>query len=218
MAPVEVRLGLIGCGTVGSAFAASFAERRAALEAITSTRLRLTRVAVLRPHLRDPRLAPAPLTDDAASIAADPRIDIVVEASGAPNAADRFARRLRRAGGISAQQRVKAPRSRTNGEKVQVDETEEHDDLSTVANGPEIPGEVRLEVRDRHFAREEEGDRARQKAKHDERSSERLQHTGNPKLREHRRRSVPRPGRIDEKTEELLHPVLHEHQPRHDTQ
>ena len=88
MAPVEVRLGLIGCGTVGSAFAASFAERRAALESITSTRLRLTRVAVLRPHLRDQRLAPAPLTDDAASIAADPRIDIVVEASGAPNAAD----------------------------------------------------------------------------------------------------------------------------------
>ena len=38
MAPVEVRLGLIGCGTVGSAFAASFAERRAALESITSTR------------------------------------------------------------------------------------------------------------------------------------------------------------------------------------
>jgi len=88
MAPVEIRLGLIGCGTVGSAFAASFTERRASLEELTSTRLRLTRVAVLRPHLRDPRLAPAPLTDDAASIAADPEIDLVVEASGAPGAGE----------------------------------------------------------------------------------------------------------------------------------
>ena len=86
MAPVELRLGLIGCGTVGSAFAASFTERRASLEELTSTRLRLTRVAVLRPHLRDPRLAPAPLTDDAAAIAGDPEIDLVVEASGAPDA------------------------------------------------------------------------------------------------------------------------------------
>jgi homoserine dehydrogenase len=86
MAPVELRLGLIGCGTVGSAFAASFTERRASLEELTSTRLRLTRVAVLRPHLRDPRLAPAPLTDDAAAIAADPEIDLVIEASGAPDA------------------------------------------------------------------------------------------------------------------------------------
>ena len=86
MSPVELRLGLIGCGTVGSAFAASFAERRVTLEQITGIRLRIARIAVLRPHLRDPRLAPAPLTDDAAEIAADPAIDIVVEASGAPNA------------------------------------------------------------------------------------------------------------------------------------
>jgi len=86
MAPVELRLGLIGCGTVGSAFATSFTDRRSSLEELTSTQLTLARVAVLRPHLRDPRLAPAPLTDDAASIAADRTIDIVIEASGAPNA------------------------------------------------------------------------------------------------------------------------------------
>lgn len=88
MSPVELRLGLIGCGTVGSAFASSFAERRALLEQLTAARLRLARVAVLRPHLRDPHLAPGALTDDAASVAADPAIDIVVEASGAPNAAE----------------------------------------------------------------------------------------------------------------------------------
>ena len=88
MAPVELRLGLIGCGTVGSAFATSFAERRTSLETLTNVGLRLARIAVLRPHLRDPRLAPAPLTDDAASIAADPTIDIVVEASGSPIAGE----------------------------------------------------------------------------------------------------------------------------------
>jgi homoserine dehydrogenase len=88
VSPVELRLGLIGCGTVGSAFASSFAERRPSFEQLTSARLRLARVAVLRPHLRDPRLAPGPLTDDAAALAADPGIDIVIEASGAPNAAE----------------------------------------------------------------------------------------------------------------------------------
>lgn len=87
MSPVELRIGLIGCGTVGSAFASSFAERRASLEQITGKRLRIARVAVLRPELRDPRHAPAPLTGDAADVAADADVDLVVEASGAPNAA-----------------------------------------------------------------------------------------------------------------------------------
>jgi homoserine dehydrogenase len=86
MSPPVLELGLIGYGTVGSAFAASFAERRAWLEHVTGTRLALARVAVLRPHLRDPRRIGAPLTGDAASLAADPGIDIVIEASGAPNA------------------------------------------------------------------------------------------------------------------------------------
>ena len=86
--PVELRLGLIGHGTVGSAFATSLAERHASVERLTSARLRLVAVAVARPHLRDPRRAPAPLTDDAAALAADPSIDVVVEASGAPNAGE----------------------------------------------------------------------------------------------------------------------------------
>jgi len=87
VSPVELRIGLIGCGTVGSAFAASFAERRASLEQITGKRLRIARIAVQHPHLRDPGLGPAPFTDDATGLAADPSIDILVEASGAPNAA-----------------------------------------------------------------------------------------------------------------------------------
>src|SRR5690242_16973840 len=87
MSPVELRVGLIGCGTVGSAFASSFVERRRWVEHITGSRLRLARIAVLRPHLRRRHEAPAPLTYDAAALAADPAIDIVVEASSAPNAA-----------------------------------------------------------------------------------------------------------------------------------
>lgn len=86
--PVELRVGLIGCGTVGSAFATSFVERHASLEHVTSARLRLAAVAVARPHLRDPRAAPAPIADDAAALAADPSIDILVEASGAPDAGE----------------------------------------------------------------------------------------------------------------------------------
>ena len=86
--PVELRLGLIGHGTVGSAYAASFVERRAVIERATSARLRLASVAVARPHLRDPHSAPAPFTGDAAALAADPSIDILVEASGAPDAGD----------------------------------------------------------------------------------------------------------------------------------
>ena len=88
MAPVELHLGLIGHGTVGSAFAASFVERRALIERVTSARLHLATVAVARPHLRDPRSAVAPFTDDAAAVAADPSIDILVEASGAADAGD----------------------------------------------------------------------------------------------------------------------------------
>ncbi|HEX6049742.1 MAG TPA: homoserine dehydrogenase [Gemmatimonadaceae bacterium] len=84
--PVELRLGLIGYGTVGSAFATSLAERHASVERLTSASLRLAAVAVARPHLRDPRLTPAPLTGDAGALAADPSIDVLVEASGAPGA------------------------------------------------------------------------------------------------------------------------------------
>jgi homoserine dehydrogenase len=96
VSPVELRIGLIGYGTVGSAFASSFAERRSVLEQTSGARLHIARIAILRPHLRDPRLAPAPFTDDAAGIAADPAIDIVVEASGSPNAAQWIRSALRR--------------------------------------------------------------------------------------------------------------------------
>ena len=87
MAPPIVRLGLIGCGTVGSAFAEQLLAREPLLARTLGARLHLARVAV-----RDTRRArPVPrwaLTDDAASIASDPDIDVGIEASGAPRAAE----------------------------------------------------------------------------------------------------------------------------------
>jgi homoserine dehydrogenase len=100
---MAVRIGLIGCGTVGSAFVEALRERAPAIEAHTGARLELAEVAVAHPAapravfdtvrtdgytrvLGDTRLGETRLHGDAAAIAADPSIDIVVEASGAPAA------------------------------------------------------------------------------------------------------------------------------------
>lgn len=87
MAPPIVRLGLIGCGTVGSAFAEQLLAREPLLAQRLGARLHLARVAV-----RDPeRPRPVPrgfVTNDAADIARDPDIDVVVEASGSPLTAE----------------------------------------------------------------------------------------------------------------------------------
>lgn len=85
MAPPVIRLGLIGCGTVGSAFAEQLLAREPYLARRIGARLHLARIAV-----RDPsRPRPVPkgaVTDDAAGIARDPDIDVVIEASGATDA------------------------------------------------------------------------------------------------------------------------------------
>jgi len=87
MAPPIVRLGLIGCGTVGSAFAEQLIAREPLLSRRLGARLHLARVAVR--DLRRQRPVPRRLLcDDAASIAADPDIDVVIEATGSPLAGD----------------------------------------------------------------------------------------------------------------------------------
>lgn len=87
MAPPIVRLGLIGCGTVGSAFAEQLLAREPVLARRIGARLHLARIAVRNTgRTRSvPRLA---LTTDAAGIAGDPDIDVVIEATGAPDAAE----------------------------------------------------------------------------------------------------------------------------------
>lgn len=83
---MAVRVGLIGCGTVGGAFVEALRERGAEIEARTGVRLELAEIAVAHPALPRPSAAGIRVHGDAAAIAADPTIDIVVEASGAPAA------------------------------------------------------------------------------------------------------------------------------------
>jgi homoserine dehydrogenase len=87
MAPPIVRLGLIGCGTVGSAFAEQLLVREPLLARRLGARLHLARVAVRDLHKKRP-VPRVTLTDDAASVASDHDIDVLIEASGAPQAAD----------------------------------------------------------------------------------------------------------------------------------
>ncbi len=86
MTPPVLRVGLIGHGTVGQSFAHHLAASAPRLEARTGVRFRLTRVAVCRPDVVRPQLADVRVTDDAASVAIDPTVDLLVEASGARSA------------------------------------------------------------------------------------------------------------------------------------
>ncbi len=78
-----VRIGLLGCGNVGAAFAALVAERADAIEALTGLGLQVSRIAV-RSVSRDRGISLAPdlLTHDAAAVVSDPAIDLVVEVMG----------------------------------------------------------------------------------------------------------------------------------------
>jgi homoserine dehydrogenase len=78
-----VRIGLLGCGIVGSAFARLVGEQADAIAARTGVTLEVRRVAVRstsRP--RDVELPPGVLTHDAAAVVADPEVDLVVELIG----------------------------------------------------------------------------------------------------------------------------------------
>ena len=78
-----VKLGLLGCGIVGSAFAQLVAERADAIAARTGIRLEITRVAVRSTSRSRPvRFEPGVLTHDAAAVVADPDVDLVVELIG----------------------------------------------------------------------------------------------------------------------------------------
>jgi homoserine dehydrogenase len=78
----EFSVGLIGCGTVGGAFAAILAERRQAIETRYGLRLTLKQVAVSRPDLPRPFLGELKPHGDSEGLARDSSLPIVVEASG----------------------------------------------------------------------------------------------------------------------------------------
>ena len=99
MASVDVGVGLLGYGTVGSAVSRMLAEGSDEIERATGHRL-----AVVRALVRDPgkkRGFPADagvVTDDFAEFRDDPRIDVVAEVMGGIEPAGDYVRQLLRAG------------------------------------------------------------------------------------------------------------------------
>ena len=83
MASDELRIGLLGCGTVGAAVVRLLRTNSDVIRLRTGTTLRLLRVAVARPSKpRDVQFDPGVLTGDAAAVVADERIDAVAEVMG----------------------------------------------------------------------------------------------------------------------------------------
>jgi len=81
--PTSVRLGLLGCGTVGSAFIRLVQEQRAYIEARTGLRLEVTRVAVRDANRdRGVDLPPSVFTSEATEVVRSGDIDVVVEVMG----------------------------------------------------------------------------------------------------------------------------------------
>ena len=79
----ELRIGLLGCGTVGAAVVRLLRTNSDVIRLRTGTTLRLLRVAVARPSKpRDLQFEPGVLTGDAAAVVADERIDAVAEVMG----------------------------------------------------------------------------------------------------------------------------------------
>lgn len=106
MATPVLRIGLIGNGTVGSAFAGALAASAERIARRLPARLRLTQVAVRSPERHDRTVCGARVHNDAAALAADPTIDIVVEASGAPNASDWLRRALDRGAAVVSANKI----------------------------------------------------------------------------------------------------------------
>lgn len=90
-APPVLRIGLLGCGTVGSAVASRLIEDAERLSSAAGVKLELSSVAVL--HYGKPRavrLPPGVLTTDTYAVVTDPDIDIIVEAIGSVEIPRRF--------------------------------------------------------------------------------------------------------------------------------
>jgi homoserine dehydrogenase len=78
-----VRIGMLGCGNVGSALVTLLAEQGDAIEARTGLRLEVTRVAVHDlAKVRSVELPEGCLTHEAGEVVNDPAVDIVVELIG----------------------------------------------------------------------------------------------------------------------------------------
>ncbi|TML75075.1 MAG: homoserine dehydrogenase [Actinobacteria bacterium] len=99
MASVDVGVGLLGYGTVGSAVSRMLAESGDEIERATGHRLTVVR-ALVREPARERGFAPGDgvLTDDFAQLRDDPRVDVVAEVMGGLEPAGGYVRELLRAG------------------------------------------------------------------------------------------------------------------------
>ena len=83
MSPADkvVRVGMLGCGVVGSEVARLLLQDTAELSTRAGVKIELSRIAVrtLKPY---PGLDPALFTTDPFSIVNDPNIDLIVEVMG----------------------------------------------------------------------------------------------------------------------------------------
>jgi homoserine dehydrogenase len=78
-----VRIGLLGCGHVGSALVRLITEQGDEIEARTGVRLEVARVAVRNlSRERDVALPASTFTNDGGAVAGDPDVDLVVEVIG----------------------------------------------------------------------------------------------------------------------------------------
>jgi homoserine dehydrogenase len=99
MASVDVGVGLLGYGTVGSAVSRMLAESGDEIERATGHKLTVVR-ALVRDPAKERGFAPGEsvLTDDFAAFRDDPRIDVVAEVMGGLEPAGGYVRELLRAG------------------------------------------------------------------------------------------------------------------------
>ncbi len=77
-----VRLGVLGCGTVGTSFCQLVAEQREEIRRRTGIDLEIVSVAVRNTDRERPGVDAALLHDDAEGLVADDRVDLVVETMG----------------------------------------------------------------------------------------------------------------------------------------
>jgi homoserine dehydrogenase len=99
MASVDVGVGLLGYGTVGSAVSRLLAERADEIERATGHRLTVVR-ALVRDPAREREFAPDDdvLTGDFAALRDDPRVKVVAEVMGGTEPAGDYVRELLRSG------------------------------------------------------------------------------------------------------------------------
>jgi homoserine dehydrogenase len=81
-----LRVGLIGYGTVGRAFARALDDNLPRLVARLDAEPRITRIAVRNPDRVRPLAPTALVDDDPDGLTGDPQLDVIVEASGARHA------------------------------------------------------------------------------------------------------------------------------------